>query len=45
MVVLLFKASPDARGEEHPGALPEKMRLILLTHLKEAKTPEEKERA
>jgi hypothetical protein len=46
MIVLFFKASSDAPpDDEPPGALPEKMRLILLTHVKEAKTLEERERA
>jgi hypothetical protein len=45
MIVLFFKASPDAADDEPADALPEKMRVILLSHVKEAKTPEEKERA
>jgi hypothetical protein len=45
MIVLFFKASDDARDEDDANALPEKMRLILLTHIKESETPEEKDRA
>lgn len=45
MVVLFFNTHHDAPAEHEPDALPEKMRAILLTNVKEAKTPEEKERA
>jgi hypothetical protein len=45
MIVLFFKTHTDAHGDEKPDALPEKMRLILVSHVKEAKTPEDKERA
>jgi hypothetical protein len=42
MIVLFFKTHHD---DEDADALPEKMRLILVSHVKEAKTPEDKERA
>lgn len=45
MIVLFFKTYRDASGDEDADALPDKMRLILVSHVKEAKTSEEKERA
>lgn len=45
MVILFFKAASSRDEDADSEPLPDKMRRILLAHIKAAKTDEERERA